>query len=131
MKVLVTTLPEGSEAVQVTVVVPMGNVEPDGGVQVTTGFGRAGSLSVAEAVKFTTAPDGPVGSTLIGAGSVSTGATSSLTVTVNVPVDLLPLKSVDVQVTVVVPIGNVEPDGGVQVTAGWGLDGSSSVAATS
>ena len=121
-------LPEASEAVQVTVVVPMGKVEPDGGVHVTTGFGRAGSLSVAEAVKFTTAPDGPVGSTVMGAGSVSTGATSSLTVTVKVPVEVLPPKSVDVQVTVVVPIGNVDPDGGVQVTAGWGLDGSSSVA---
>src|SRR3954451_18803229 len=38
------------------------------------------------------------------------------TVTVNVLVAVLPLASVDLQVTVVVPTGNVDPDGGVQVT---------------
>jgi hypothetical protein len=47
-------------------------------------------------------------------GSVVSG--SGVTVTVNVSVASLPASSVAVHVTVVVPIGNVEPDSGVQLT---------------
>ena len=39
-----------------------------------------------------------------------------LTLTVNEQVAVLPLVSVAVQVTVVVPAGKVEPEGGVQTT---------------
>ena len=42
------------------------------------------------------------------------------TTTSNVPVDVFPLASVAVQVTIVVPIANIEPLGGVQVTVGDG-----------
>ena len=40
----------------------------------------------------------------------------SLTVTVNVQVDLLPAASVAVEVTVVMPIGKAEPEGGLETT---------------
>jgi Ca2+/Na+ antiporter len=51
------------------------------------------------------------------AGTVITGAEALLTVTVNDVELLFPFASVAVQVTVVVPIGNVEPDAGTQLTA--------------
>jgi hypothetical protein len=64
-----------------------------------------------------TAPAGPVASIVAFAGTVRTGGAVSLTVTVNEAEPLLPCVSVAVQVTVVVPSGNVEPLAGVQVTA--------------
>jgi hypothetical protein len=50
------------------------------------------------------------------AGQVITGFSVSLTVTVKVQVAVLPELSVAVQVTVVVPLGKVEPEGGLQTT---------------
>ncbi len=44
----------------------------------------------------------------------------SLTVTVKLQVDVLPEASVAVQVTVVVPLGKVVPEGGLQVTVAPG-----------
>lgn len=46
-------------------------------------------------------------------GQVIVGACWSTTVTVKVQLFVLPEVSVAVQVTVVVPFGNVEPDGGL------------------
>ncbi len=67
-------------------------------------------------------------SAVMSAGSARAGAVVSCTVTVNDPDELLPAASVAVQVTVVVPSGNVLPDAGEQTTTG---DGSlSSVAVT-
>jgi hypothetical protein len=107
-------LPCVSVAVQVTVVVPRGNVESLGGAQLT---GRAPSmLSVADAEYVNTAPVGPVASTVAFAGTVRTGGAVSLTVTVNEAEPVLPRVSVAVQVTVVVPSGNVEPLAGLQLT---------------
>jgi hypothetical protein len=54
VKVQVFVLLAASVATHVTVVTPMANVEPEAGVQ-TTGT-KAVQLSVAVAVKFTTAP---------------------------------------------------------------------------
>ena len=54
---------------------------------------------------------------MIFAGQVIAGACVSLTVTVNVHEALLPLASLTVQVTVVVPFGKVEPDAGTQDAA--------------
>jgi len=71
----VAVLPDASRAVHVTGVEPSGNVAPDAGVHVTVGFGSL--LSTAVAVKFATAPVGPVASTVIAAGTVSTGGTTS------------------------------------------------------
>lgn len=47
-------------------------------------------------------------------GQVIEGACVSLTVTVNEQLAGLPDASLTVQLTVVVPFANVEPDGGVQ-----------------
>ncbi len=51
------------------------------------------------------------------AGTVTTGAVVSWTVTVNEPDVVLPASSVAEQCTVVVPSGNIEPDVASQVTA--------------
>ena len=50
------------------------------------------------------------------AGQVITGFSVSLTVTVNVQLAVLPDASVAVLVTVVVPFGKVEPEGGLLTT---------------
>jgi len=103
-------LGDPSLAVHVTVVVPTGKVDPDAGTQVTV---APGQLSVAVAAYTTTAEHWPaVLPTVTGAGHVTEGASVSSTVTVNE--QLGPL--VVVQLTVVVPTANVDPDAGVQVT---------------
>ena len=53
--------------------------------------------------------------------TVGVGAVISVRVTVNVPVPGFPAASVAVQVTVVVPTGNDEPGGGMQVTTRLGV----------
>jgi hypothetical protein len=73
--------------------------------------------SVAEAVKLTTAPAGPVASTTISAGTVRLGAVVSATVTGNVRLVELPCASVAEHVTVVVPMRNVLPEAGPHVVA--------------
>ncbi len=111
-KVHEAVLPAASVAVQVTVVVPTGNVDPDAGVQVIV---APGQLSVTVEVYVTTASHEP-GSlpTAISPGHVATGSSVSLTVTVNEHVSALPATSVAIQVTVVAPSANVEPEAGVQ-----------------
>jgi hypothetical protein len=69
------TLPALSVTEHVTVVEPNMNVEPDEGVQV--GVKEPSTASNAEAVNATTAPAGPVASTVISAGTVTTGAVLS------------------------------------------------------
>jgi hypothetical protein len=108
-------LPRVSVAVQFTVVVPSGNVDPDAGVQLT---GRGPSTrSVAVGLVYeTAAPLAPVASFVMFAGTPEiVGGVVSTTITWNEAVDVLPLVSVAVQVTVVVPSGNVDPDAGVQL----------------
>jgi len=57
----------------------------------------------------------------MGPVNVICGPSVSLTVTVKVQVlDILPEASVALQLTTVVPFGNVEPDGGVQATVAPG-----------
>jgi hypothetical protein len=51
---------------------------------------------------------------------VIAGAVVSTTVTLNVHAEWLPLVSVAVQVTVVLPTAKVFPDGGTQTTVGCG-----------
>jgi len=53
---------------------------------------------------------------MMGLGSCKVGGVVSATVTVKLPVDVLPALSVAEQVTTVRPTGKVEPDGGEQVT---------------
>jgi len=111
---------QSSVAVQVTVVVPTGNKLPDAGEHVTATL--ASALSVAEGNGYeATAPLAEHATMLMLAGQVMTGGVRSrMTVTVNVQVVRLVQSSVAVQVTVVVPGGNSEPDGGEQVTATFG-----------
>lgn len=103
-------LPEASVAVQLTVVVPTGNVDPDAGVHTTV---APGQLSSDVAVKLTTAEHCPaVLFVTILAGQIAEGGMSSVTVTVKLqlgPTDAM-------QVTVVVPTGNVDPEAGLQMT---------------
>ncbi len=102
-----------SVAMQVTVVTPLGKVEPDAGAQ--TGVRLPSQLSAAVAVKLTTAEQSPPAVPVVmGDGQVTTGASSSLTVTVNEQLPVLPDESVAMQVTVVTPLGKVEPDAGAQ-----------------
>ena len=102
---------DASVAVHVTVVVPTGKQDPDGGLQTTV---TPGQLSLAVVVKATTT-HGSVAVAVLAVlfgGQVIVGGCVSLTVTVNV--QLGPAE--DVQVTVVVPLGKNEPDAGVHVT---------------
>src|SRR4051794_6876127 len=108
-------LPCASVAEQFTLVWPSGNVLPDAGLQ--SGVMLPSTVSVAVAVKETGAPFGPAASTLMSAGSVSTGDLVSRTVTVKLPtLDVLPFASVAVQCTVVSPSGNMLPESASQLT---------------
>ena len=111
VKLQVAVLPDASVAVHVTVVVPSGKHEPEGGLHATV---TPGQLSVATVVKLATAHGlvtvGVVTVTL--AGQVIVGGWVSFTVTVKAQLG----PSALVQVTVVVPFGKKEPEAGEQVT---------------
>jgi hypothetical protein len=109
----VAVLPLASVAVQVTVVVPTGMIEPEAGTHATV---TPGQLSVAVGGGKVTAVAVVAGQvnavtavTLSGHSMV--GGCVSLTVTVNVHITLE-----TVQVTVVVPTGKNEADAGEHVT---------------
>jgi hypothetical protein len=102
---------DASVAVHVTVVTPTGKVAPDAGTHTTV---APGQLSDAVGVvKFTTAEHWPaVFDCVMFAGHVTAGACVSCTVTVNEQLG----PAVVVQLTVVVPTGKLDPEGGVHVT---------------
>jgi len=118
---------EPSVAEQLTDVVPSGKVLPEGGTQVTETAPT--TISVAEAEKATTAPDGLVAAAVILAGRLKVGVVVSTIVTVKDPLADNPPESVTEQLTVVVPTGKSDPDDGEQVGVGSGLS-STSVAVT-
>src|ERR1043166_5307425 len=100
-------LPDGSVAVQVTVFVPLANVEPEAGTQAMDGL--VVQLSVALAVKVMLLREhwpASVVWTMLD-GQVMTGASTSRTTTVCAQVLLLWLVSITSQVTVLVPIGKL------------------------
>jgi hypothetical protein len=100
-----------SAAVPVTVVVPTLNVLPDAGEETTVAL----QLSVAVVVNVTAALQFPVVAVcVIADGQLITGAWLSVTVTVNEQVDVLPLPSVAVLVTVCVPTVNELPEAGLE-----------------
>ena len=101
-----------SVAEQVTEVVPITNNEPDGGEQ-EAGI-EPSTVSRADAANVAETPPGPVASKVMPAGTVTTGAVVSWTVTVNDAVPMLLWASVALQVTVVTPRGNEDPDAGKQ-----------------
>src|SRR5260370_14204413 len=91
-----------------------GNVGADAGEE--GAGGGPSTLSVAVAPKVTMAPAAPVACAVMGFGTCNAGGVVSTTVTVKLPVDVLPAVSVAEQFTVVVPSGKIEPEGGEQVT---------------
>src|SRR3989441_1370080 len=101
-----------SVAEQTIVVRPSANVDPDAGLHDTNT--DPSTRSEAEAENVTTAPPGPVASTVRSAGAVRTGGVVSRTVTANEPVALLPATSLAVHEMVVTPKGNFDPDAGEQ-----------------
>lgn len=112
-------LPHVSLAVQFTTVVPNGNVLPLGGLQFTNGGLQP---PPAELSKNTTAPFRLVAVTAMSDEHTKLiGTEGGSTVTVKLQLVLLPQVSLAVQVTVVFPIGNVVPLGGLQSNIGGGL----------
>jgi len=119
VKVQVDVLPDVSVAVHVTVVVPTGKGWPDVTTEPFWSLQTKvtpGQLSVAVTVKVTGAlvaiGHEATAATLISAGQIMVGGCVSFTVTVKLQLAMLLEESFTVQVTVVVPFGNVEPDGG-------------------
>lgn len=102
-----------SVAEQLTVVIPMANIVPDAGAQITATDPSTMSEDVAENVAV--APRVPVASRLMFAGKVRTGAVVSVTVTVKLPLAVLLRELVAEQFTEVTPTGNVVPEAGEQV----------------
>jgi|SRR2546425_10262059 len=89
--------PAASVAVQTTVLVPKGKVEPESG-QVASRDPL--TISVADAEKVATAPLGPVASRVVGnPDTVTTGAVVSTTVTMKLALARSPEESVAVQMT--------------------------------
>ena len=93
-------------AEQVTVDCPKGKVAPDAGLQVVV---REPLESIADAVKLTMLPLGPVASMTMGVGTVTTGNLVLSTVTVKLAL-VVPVELVAEQVTVFVPTEKVVPD---------------------
>ena len=112
VNVQVALFPKASVAVQVTVVVPTGNGDPDAGTQMTLG-GAWPQRLCAVAWKLTTAVSLQVVTVWFG-GQATCTHNSANTVTVKLHVLLFPHRSVAVQLTVVTPAGNTLPDGGTQ-----------------
>ena len=103
---------ELSVAVHTTLLTPKRKPVPDGGVQIT-GNGLL-SASTAVTVKVTGVRPPAHSTEMSPLGHVNVGAGLNLTVTSKWQELGLPTESVAVQVTVVVPTGNVPPDGGEQ-----------------
>src|SRR6266581_2237591 len=100
----VAVLPWVSVAEQLTVVVPIGKVEPDAGLHV--GVRVFPKESDAVTVKVTVAPDGRAASLVMLTGRLRVGGVLTwLTVTSNEAVEVLPLESVAEQSMLVTPIG--------------------------
>ena len=102
--------PAASVAVHVTVVVPIGNVEPEAGSQVGPVVTATSSVAVASNVIAN--PDWLVEEDEMLDGMVMVGADTSVnvTVTVNVAEPVFPSPSVALHVTVVVPTEKLLPD---------------------
>jgi hypothetical protein len=125
--VAVDVLPDRSIAVTFTVVKPMGKSEPLACETCTNGAGSTRSVTWSCA-KSTGAPEESVACTTT-PGALIDGGVVSRTTMLNRARATLPTWSVAVQVTTVVPRGNVEPEGGTQRTCTLGSEGSTAVGA--
>src|SRR2546425_10355694 len=97
-------------AEHVTEVTPSGNVEPDRGEQ--DADNGPSTVSVACAVNVARAPPGPVASRVMLAGTVTSGAVVSRTVTVNVAGAAFPWAALALESRRAGPRGGTEPGGG-------------------
>ena len=104
--------PAASVPWQMTVVVPMGNSEPDDGTHATVAPGQLSETCGAKVARTEHRP-GSVCKVMF-VGQEMTGSSVSLTVTVKEQVLELPLGSVAVQSTGRTPLLNRLPDGGLQ-----------------
>ena len=104
VKLLLPVLPCESVALQVTVVVAIGNVLPELASQVTARLPSTRSLAVGVA-KVATAPAALVASMTWWASSVTSGGVLSVTVTLLLVEAVLPAPSFAFQVMVVTPTG--------------------------
>src|SRR5436309_12194555 len=103
-------LPDASVAVQTTLVVPFGKLEPDGG---THRIEPPGQLSVKLAKKLTLLAHWPVAVlTALLPAQRGRGRSVSVTVSEKLQLELLPDASVAVHNTLVVPLGKLDPDAG-------------------
>ena len=114
VKLQVAVLPDVSVAVHVTVVVPTGKLAPLGGLQANVTPGQLSfTTGLAKVTTLLVAMGHEAGAVVLKLpGQVIVGACVSTTVTVNEHM----LPDWAVQVTVVTPLANVEPLGGLQVT---------------
>jgi hypothetical protein len=104
--------PEPSVAVQVTGVLPTGNVDPEAGTQETDEPGQFSPTAGGAKVTIALVAPGAASVWML-SGQVIDGACVSLTVTLKLQLG----PAAVVTVTRVVPFGKKEPDGGVSVTA--------------
>ena len=114
VKLHVAVLPDVSVAVQVTVVVPTGKIEPLGGLHTEVTPGQLSDTVGGGKLTVAALEIGQVCATIAVtlAGQVIIGGCVSLTVTVNEQPAVLPAASATEQVTVVVPLGKVAPEAG-------------------
>jgi hypothetical protein len=120
-KVAVPVFPAASRAVQVTTVVPIGKPLFEGGEQMTTGIAPLTRSKAVGRVYPRVVPALVFASKVGSAGTFeNAGAVVSTTFTLKLALDVLPVESRPVQLTVVEPSANVVPEAGVQLTAGAG-----------
>ena len=117
VKLQVAVFPDSSVAVQVTVVVPTGRIEPLGGLHTEVTPGQLSDIVGAGKVTVALLEIGQVcaATAVTLAGQVICGGCVSFTVTVNVQSGLAVVPDAS-QKTVVVPTGKNEPEAGEQVT---------------
>ena len=111
IKSLVPVFPALSVALHCTLVWPRGNVDPDGGLQLT--LKGPSTMSVAFELKFTVLPKGPVASRMRSLGTNTVGGVVSLTV---IEKDFVVLDPSALHKISEVPIGKIDPDAGLQST---------------
>jgi hypothetical protein len=125
--VFVVALPARSVAVQLTVVVPSANVEPEAFEH--TGAIAPSTASLADVVNVATPPAAELAVIARLLGTVSTGGVVSATVTAKLAVLVLFAASCAVHATAVVPTANKLPDAGVHATGTVPLTSSTANAA--
>jgi hypothetical protein len=106
---------DASVTVQLTVLVPTLNVDPDGGVQLELAPVQLSEMAGGSQTTFALEHWPGFATCTMPAGQVMVGFWSSLIVTVKEQLAVLPEESVFVQLTVVTPVGKVEPEAGVQM----------------